>query len=91
MSVYTVDACDLECGSYVCRSGRKRLQEVEVRDMVVRFGEGSEDVVADTVDQCQLLVDLPAVLHEAVRLVAAVVGWAQVEVARIVLEGAHQG
>jgi hypothetical protein len=37
--------------------GRKCLQEVEVRDMVVRFGEGSEDVVADTVDQRQLLVD----------------------------------
>ena len=91
MSVNTVQVCDLECGGYVCRGGRKRLQEVKVRDPAVRFGEGGEDVVADAIEQRQPRVDLPAILHETVRLVAAVVGRVQVEVARIVLEGAHQG
>ncbi len=52
----------------------KRLREVEVRDVVVRFGEGGEDVVANAEEQRQLRVDLPAILHEATWLPAAVVG-----------------
>ena len=57
----------------------------------MRFGKRSKDVVAKAADDRQLRVQLPAVLHEAVRFVAAVIWREQIEVSCIVLERPNQG
>src|SRR3981081_663872 len=54
--------------------------------MVMRFGEGGEDVVPNACEDGQLRVAPTAILHEGARLPAAVVGREQVEVAGLVVE-----
>jgi hypothetical protein len=56
----------------------------------VRFRKWREYVVTNTIDKGQLGVDLPTILREAARLVAAIVRRVNVEVSRIVLERSNQ-
>src|SRR6202000_153138 len=43
----TVHASYLQCRAHVSSCGCKRLRVIEVRNSIVRFGEGSEDVIAN--------------------------------------------
>lgn len=61
----------------------KCLREVEIRDVVVRLGEGDEEVVTDAGEQGNFEVAYPSVLNEVIRLPTSLVGRKPVEVARL--------
>ena len=67
------------------------LGEIEVRDPIVRFREGGEDVIPNAVKKRQLRAGLPAILHEAVRFPAAIVRGKEVEIAGLARIGSDQG
>ncbi len=90
VAIDAVDVGYLEGGCDGCGARAQGLAVVEVRDAVMRLGEGGEDVVANTVEQGQLGIELPAVLDEEAGLVAAVVGRVEVVVTGAGAEGANE-
>lgn len=70
LRIDTIDASYLQRAGNRRGTRRERLQIVEVRDVIVRFGERRKDVITNSSEYREPLVHLPTVLHKAAWFVA---------------------